>query len=328
MSAIENGVALDRTGPASKANYIDLFDRAIDTIVLADISSGKIFEVNDAAEKFFRLPKEMLHNKVLFEFCSESILPELKKMVRIASRRYHPKTWEISMMVGPEDARLPIVAEIAISPLKLTDGAEILQFFLKDITKQKENEARLQEYIKLIEEMATTDGLTGLTNVRQFNKIIDAEHIRALRYRSRYSIVFCDIDHFKKYNDNNGHPAGDALLKHFAALLKKLVRQTDTPARYGGEEFVILLPETDSASAGILAERIRSAVEKTPFPHAEKQPMGKLSVSIGVSSFPLDGADTKAVMKAADDMLYRSKAGGRNRVTISTGAELPEIHHD
>lgn len=312
--------------PASKARYLDLFERAIDTILLTDISTGTIHEANDAAEKFFRLHKDKLHGKSVYDFCPKESLSELKKMVRIASRRYHPKTWEIPMIVGSTIEPINITAEIAISPLKLNDGSEVLQFFFKDVTKQKEAEAKIQAYIKQIEEMATTDGLTSLTNVRQFNKILESEHARALRYRSKYAIVFFDIDHFKHFNDKNGHPAGDALLKQFGQILKKAVRTTDTPARYGGEEFVILLPETDAIQASHIAERIRTTIASTPFEHRENQPMKVVSASIGVSSFPQDGAEPKQIMKAADDMLYRSKKGGRNRVTVSTGEALPEIH--
>lgn len=312
---------------AAKAAYADLFERSIESILLVDIGSGLIREVNDASEKVFRSTKQGLMGKTVYDYCEPSFLNEFKKMIRIASRRYHPKTWEIPLIVGTDAEKLSIIAEVAVSPLKLNDDTEILQFFFRDITKEKENEKKIQEYIKQIEAMATTDALTGLTNVRQFNKLLETEHARALRYRSKYAIVFCDMDNFKHYNDTNGHPAGDTLLKGFAQLMKKCVRTTDTPARYGGEEFVVLLPETDAAQAVIIAERLREAVAQFPFEHREKQPMKIVSCSVGVASFPLDGADPKQVMKTADEMLYRSKKTGRNRVTVSTGEDLPLIHH-
>lgn len=311
--------------PSTKAAYQDLFERSIDSIILLDLASSTIVECNDASEKVFRIPKQYLQGLSIFQFCPESFLQELQKMIRIAARRYTPKNYEIPMEVGFAGQRVNIVADMAISPLKLSDGSEVIQMIFRDITAVKENEAKIQEYIKQIELMATTDGLTGLTNVRQFKKLLEVEHARALRYRSKYAIIFFDIDHFKKYNDQNGHPAGDALLKEFALLLKSCVRATDQPARYGGEEFVILCPETDAKDAGALAERIREKILARKFLYGEKQPLGFVSSSIGVSAFPQDGADPAAVLKVSDQLLYQAKHAGRNRVVVSTGAPAPEI---
>ena len=107
--------------------------------------------------------------------------------------------------------------------------------------------------------MSTTDGLTGLTNVRSFRETLKREHARAARHRLRYSIVMMDIDHFKKINDVYGHPVGDTVLREMAALLAGQCRDTDLPARYGGEEFVVLLPKTPGDGAALMAERVRQA---------------------------------------------------------------------
>src|SRR5690606_17764697 len=136
-------------------------------------------------------------------------------------------------------------------------------------------------------------------NFRAFSKALELEHTRSSRYKSCYSLIFCDIDHFKKYNDQNGHPAGDALLKQFAKVLRACTRVTDVPARYGGEEFVVLCTETDIVQAQIVAERIRATTAGMKFPNAEKQPLGFLSCSIGVSSFPQDGETNADVLKKA-----------------------------
>ncbi len=317
----------DNTTPSQKAAYQDLFERSIDAILLVDISNGKIQESNDSAERIFEISKQELNQMTLVDFCFPEYLQEYQKMIRIASRRYHPKLFELPLNVGTAPNRKSIVVEMALSPLKLKDGSEVLQCLFRDITELKEKERENAEYLKQIEAMATTDGMTGLTNFRQFTKMLEAEHMRAMRYKSKYSIVFCDIDHFKKYNDRNGHPAGDALLKDFANIFRAAVRTTDTPARYGGEEFVVILPETDIKGASIIAERIREKVAATKFQHAEGQPMGFVSISVGVSSYPQDGNDPKQVLKVADEMLYQSKHNGRNRVTVSQGPTAPIIHH-
>jgi diguanylate cyclase (GGDEF)-like protein len=126
------------------------------------------------------------------------------------------------------------------------------------------------------------------------------------------------MDHFKNYNDTNGHPAGDQLLREFAGILKTQSRETDLVARYGGEEFVVLATETPTPKVTTFAERIREMVAKHPFAHAQKQPLGHVSVSIGVASYPDDGQTPEAVLQAADQAVYASKKGGRDRVTLSS----------
>ena len=123
-----------------------------------------------------------------------------------------------------------------------------------------------------------------------------------------------DVDHFKAYNDAHGHPRGDEVLKRVAYLLVENVREVDTVARYGGEEFVIILPETGKDQGSQVAEKIRSMIERTEFPREQSQPLGLLTVSIGVGSFPVDGRNAQEVMDRADAALFKGKAAGRNRV--------------
>jgi diguanylate cyclase (GGDEF)-like protein len=130
-----------------------------------------------------------------------------------------------------------------------------------------------------------------------------------------------DIDHFKKYNDQNGHPMGDTLLKMYSQILKKTSRKNDIVARIGGEEFVIMLPHTDKMGAAIKAEKLRRIIEATPFPHGEKQPLGKVSSSFGVAEYPSHSHDAEGLVKAADDALYQVKSTTRNRVCLATVAE-------
>jgi diguanylate cyclase (GGDEF)-like protein len=159
-----------------------------------------------------------------------------------------------------------------------------------------------------------------LANYRHFREEAQKEHLRCTRYKAPYALVFIDADHFKNYNDQNGHPAGDRLLKELSRILKEEVRETDLPARYGGEEFVILCPGVDAPGAAVLAERVRVRVEKNQFEHGEKQPLGKVTVSIGVAGFPEHGATMDEVLQAADQALYRSKSAGRNRCTVMPSA--------
>jgi diguanylate cyclase (GGDEF)-like protein len=127
-----------------------------------------------------------------------------------------------------------------------------------------------------------------------------------------------DVDHFKNYNDRLGHPEGDALLRQLADVIRSGLRTGDLAARHGGEEFALVMINTRIQDAADVVERLRRAVEQTPFPHREIQPEGRVTVSAGVAEYPGDGDSDEAVVVAADSALYRAKAAGRNRVLLAT----------
>jgi len=166
-----------------------------------------------------------------------------------------------------------------------------------------------------MEEMAVRDGLTGVFNHRYFQGKMEEEVAKAERYNKDMSLLFLDVDFFKKFNDTYGHPAGDHVLKTVAGILKETVRQkVDTVARYGGEEFAVILPESDSNAAFETAERIRKRVESQRF----EDPKGgnyRVTVSLGVAAYPFDARVPAQIIHSADVALYESKEKGRNRVT-------------
>jgi diguanylate cyclase (GGDEF)-like protein len=183
---------------------------------------------------------------------------------------------------------------------------------------------------KAILDLTVIDGLTGLYNHRFFHDRLRAEIARASRHGHPVSLLFCDIDDFKQYNDRLGHAAGDSLLEEIGRFLRNTegsrdlliaFRGSDVAARYGGEEFVVILPETHAAGALVKAERLRQAVERTPFRGAAAQPLGRVTVSIGVAEYPRDAADKNALIEAADMAMYRAKQLGKNRAVDATGAE-------
>lgn len=176
---------------------------------------------------------------------------------------------------------------------------------------------KLSKVNSVLKNLACRDGLTGIFNHRYFQDSLEAELNRAGRHAGNFSLVFLDVDHFKQYNDKNGHQQGDKVLRKLAQILAKSIRKPDILARYGGEEFVIILPETPKASARIYGEKVRRGVEKYPFPGKETQPGGNLTISIGISTFPEDGRDRYSLIEYADQALYQAKKGGRNRVCDS-----------
>lgn len=165
-----------------------------------------------------------------------------------------------------------------------------------------------------LEELSLRDGLTGLSNRRAFGLRLSDETARARRYQGVYSFLMIDIDHFKAVNDKYGHQAGDDVLQAVAATVSEQIRAVDFAARYGGEEFAVLLPHTTGANGIVVAERIRRAIEALPLPITDGV-TARVTVSIGVASFP-DNAETgEKLVQAADNALYQAKEAGRNKVS-------------
>jgi len=189
-------------------------------------------------------------------------------------------------------------------------------------------------HVTKLRELANTDGLTGLLNRRyligemgepgELSKMINAAETDV----HQLSLFIFDIDHFKLYNDNNGHPEGDYVLRELAALVRQSIRPTDFCCRYGGEEFMVAMPETDGENAMRVAERIRKAIAEHPFRHRDAQPEGCISISGGVASFPQDGNSVIELTQHADQALYDSKRAGRNRTTRYRGVNIGDVDEE
>jgi len=166
---------------------------------------------------------------------------------------------------------------------------------------------------QLLFRIATTDALTGIFNRRHFTTLLTREQQRAERYKTSFSVLMLDIDHFKRINDTYGHPVGDEAIKAMAGAAGKCLRPTDMIGRFGGEEFVVMLPHTDEPGAVLAAERIREAVAKVVVP-AGKEDV-RFTVSIGAASYaPRVSVDQ--LLECADKALYAAKTGGRNQVCV------------
>ena len=187
----------------------------------------------------------------------------------------------------------------------------MLDYFLNEKHKlQNPKVMELEEYENRLR-LADIDELTGLYNRRFFDKSVSTELQRSKRYNMTFSIMFLDLDDFKKINDNYGHRQGDQVLRNFAEIISQLIRAEDVAARYGGEEFIILIPQTDSYNAQVLYNRIKEALDTFPFEHGIQ-----VTVSAGIAEYPKHGTEMSSLVENADRALYFSKGSGKNKVTI------------
>ncbi len=225
-----------------------------------------------------------------------------------------------SAMVLPLIAGDKPLGTLTLASVEPSAYGEDVRTTLQVMTNQLGTALQNARMVKRLEEMATTDGLTGLANHRVFQEELEKKLASANRFHKELSVILCDVDKFKAVNDTYGHPVGDIVLKGLAETLRNnVVRDTDLPARYGGEEFVILCEGTSTNGAVKLAERIRKDLEKQVF-HSDQGELG-VTISMGVATFPVHARTREDLVERADAALYTAKEGGRNQVrTWSKGA--------
>jgi two-component system cell cycle response regulator len=222
----------------------------------------------------------------------------------------------ILVIVEAEDnARLLRGLEIGVNDylVRPIDKNEMLARVRTQIRKRRYG-ARLRDNVQLSMEMAVTDPLTGLHNRRYMESHVTTLVEQALARGKPLALLVVDIDYFKAVNDVHGHDAGDDVLREFATRVKKSIRGIDLACRYGGEEFVIVMPETDMAVAAIVAERIRRRIAGEPFVIRDGSTALDVTISIGLAALAGVEDNAAAILKRADQALYRAKRDGRNRV--------------
>jgi two-component system, cell cycle response regulator len=220
----------------------------------------------------------------------------------------------LAIAEADNNARLVRALEIGVNDylVRPFDKNEILARARTQIRKKRYTE-RLRDNVQLSIEMAITDALTGLYNRRYMETHVGTLVDQAVARGKPLSVLILDIDYFKSINDTYGHDAGDDVLQDFAIRIRKSIRGIDLACRYGGEEFVVVMPETDMAVATMVAERLRRRIASEPFPIQKGTRMIEVTISIGIAALG-SGDDAAAVIKRADQALYRAKRDGRNRV--------------
>lgn len=233
---------------------------------------------------------------------------------RVLRRRAEPYVYVVLLTARDrrEDMLVALEADVDDFLTKPLDAGE-LQARLRSGERLLGLQEKLLQAQDALRYQATHDDLTGLWNRAMVRSHLTAEMSRGKRAGKPVAVVLADLDHFKKVNDTYGHPAGDTILREAAARMRMALRAYDSIGRYGGEEFLIVLPGCSSEAAVVAAERARVCVASPVHVADTDIP---LSVSLGVASTATAPEDPDALIQAADEALYRAKAGGRNRVSL------------
>lgn len=264
-------------------------------------------------------------------------MPEISGLTICQFIRAHPATRDIPVIMlssnddpitkaeafaaGANDylVKLPDSVEL-VARLRYHSAAYVGKLQRDDAYRAlRASQMKLEDLNMQLLKLANIDGLTGISNRRHFDERLGAEWLRALRNRRPLTLIMFDVDWFKQYNDKFGHLEGDECLKRIAHSAQEIAsRPADTVARYGGEEFTVLLPETDSSGAKIVAEKLRTEIENLHLPNPGSTVSAYLTISLGVSTVvPGPNSDPGECVKLADEALYRAKDAGRNRMSIA-----------
>lgn len=214
-------------------------------------------------------------------------------------------------LVKPSESPFQVIAAVkrALGRIGLIRENERLLQQLKLKTQA------LEQANTMLQNYAINDGLTGLYNRRHFQDCLSSEIDLCERYADCFALLFMDLDHFKTYNDINGHLEGDALLQSLASLFSRAFRKTDTVARYGGDEFAVILHRTTMAQALQIGEKVCQQVAEHPFKGLACLPEKKITISVGCAVYPYDGTTNDELLRLADQALYRVKNNGRGQVS-------------
>ena len=292
-------------------------------------------------------PKQAIKKAVTVKatvILQDLVMPEIDGMTLVRFYRNNPSTHDVPVVVlsSKDD---PVTKSDAFANgatdylVKLPEKIELLariRAHAKSYLTQKERDnafrtmEKMQDQLSAINDelahsnrelkrLSSMDGLTGLANRRQFDATLEQEWQRAVRSELPLSLLFADIDYFKRYNDSYGHQAGDDCLKKVADSLQKTVhRPSDLVSRYGGEEFVIILPDTTSEGAIAVAEKMLKHITDLQIPHENSDSADHVTLSIGVATLcPEEGSSPDELIEAADRVLYKAKDNGRNCIEVA-----------
>jgi two-component system, cell cycle response regulator len=305
--------AVAETGKNGRILIVDDRQSSFDRLVATLVTEHNVDVETDPNEALFHAAEG--NYDVLLVSLGLQNFDGLRLCSQVRSLERTRNTPILAVAEPDNNARLVRGLEIGVNDylIRPIDKNEMLARVRTQIKKKRYTE-RLRDNVQASIEMAITDALTGLFNRRYMETHLSALVEQAANRGKPISVLVVDIDFFKSINDGHGHDAGDDVLREFALRIRKSIRNIDLACRYGGEEFVIVMPETDMGVATMVAERLRRRIASEPF--AIQQGAGSLEVtiSIGIAALGAPGDNAAAILKRADQALYRAKRDGRNRV--------------
>lgn len=296
----------------AKEHFELIFNTTPDAIMITQMNDGHFVDINDGFTKLTGFSRA----EVIGTSCLELNLwfnPEDRHTLVNELGSYG--FCENHEVLFRHKDGTPIVGMMSAESIILHETPHIISV-TRDFTERKRVEKELEESYRKLEQLSITDGLTKIANRRHFDVVLAQELARHIRSGSELSLIMLDIDHFKAFNDNYGHVKGDECLQQIGRVLADCaVRPADLAARYGGEEFACILPETDSSGALIIVEKIRRGIMALAIPHCESSAADVVTASLGVVTVHCTAEKTvDDILTRADELLYRAKSSGRNRV--------------
>ncbi len=318
--------------PANQTfNWEEIWDAVKLGLILID-GEGKVLLWNDWVAKHSGIPSEFALNHSLESLFPDGLSPPFKTAIKnalshklpiILSNALHRSPLPIYPLPVTRHEQKRMQQSITITPINVNGKEHLGLIQVSDASISVKRERVLQSHSERLSKEATTDGLTGAYNRRFFDDRFAAEFGRAQRQNIPLSLIMLDVDYFKLYNDNYGHPAGDkVLISVVAALKSQLHRPTDVVVRYGGEEFAVILPDSEVEGGRAIAEKLRVAVSDLNIPHSQSKVANHVTVSVGVAAYqPGCVCDATRLLKTADAALYDAKHSGRNCVRYFVASE-------